>query len=91
MRTSLNEIKNIEDYLFLTAEPEERVLFEARMLLQPELKQNVSVQQMIYEMIRLYSRKQLKQEIENVHRQLFEKPVHKDFANRIRRYFSAKP
>ena len=91
MRTSLNEIKNIEDHLFLTAERGDTVLFEAKLLLQPGLKQNVSVQQMIYELIRQYSRKQLRAEIENVHKQFFEKPVHNDFATRIRRYFSAKP
>ena len=90
MRTSLNEIKNIEDHLFLTAEPEDAALFEAKLLLQPDLKQQVSVQQMIYDLIRQYSREKLREEIGNVHRQLFEKASHKNFATRIRRYFSPK-
>ena len=46
MRTSLNEIRQIEDYL-LWKSPENELLFEAKKLLDPEWEEKVFWQQQV--------------------------------------------
>jgi len=88
MRTSLNEIREIEEYLLKYSTPESRLVFEARMILQPELLQKATEQKRIYDLLRKYSRKQLKTEIEAVHKNLFTAPEHKSFRNKILSLFT---
>jgi hypothetical protein len=87
MRTSLNEIKQIDDYLFRHATEADNLLFEARLILQPTLPEKVLWQQRTYEIIRQYSRRKLKAEIETVHQQLFNEPEHHSFSRKIRAFF----
>ncbi|WP_143774197.1 hypothetical protein [Niastella vici] len=87
MRTSLNEIRQIDDYLLKYAGEADALLFEARLLLQPALRETMLWQQKTYEIIRQYSRRQLKAEIETVHQQLFTGPEHLSFRKRIMRLF----
>ncbi|GAL85537.1 hypothetical protein MYP_2766 [Sporocytophaga myxococcoides] len=88
MRTSLNEIREIEEYLLKYSTPEFRLVFEARILLQPELQEKVNEQKQVYDLIRKYSRKQLKTEIETVHDKLFTASEHKTFRQRILNLFT---
>ncbi len=90
MRTSLNEIRQLEDYLLRQAGPEEVVLFEARLLLQPDLAEKAAWQQRAYGIIRAYGRKQLRAEIEAAHRKLFTAPEHEPFRRRIFRLFKPR-
>jgi hypothetical protein len=85
MKTSLNELRNIEAYVLKEMSPQEQVLFEARMLLQPELHKNVAFQKQTYNLIRNYSRNKLKAEIEAAHQQLFSQPKY----NRFREYIAS--
>jgi hypothetical protein len=87
MRTSLNETRQIDDYLFKYAGAADAFLFEARLILQPELQETMQWQQRTYELIQQYSRRQLKQEIEAVHQHLFSEPEHASFRQRIRSFF----
>ena len=87
MRTSLNDIKQIDDYLLQYAGKTDRALFEARLILQPALEENLLWQQKTYDIIRQYSRRQLKAEIETVHQQLFTGPEHLSFSQRIMALF----
>lgn len=88
MRTSLNEIKEIEEYLLKYSSTESRLVFEARMILQPELQQKASEQKQIYDLLRKYSRKQLKTEIEAAHNIMFTAPEHKNFRHKILSLFT---
>lgn len=90
MRTSLNDIKHIDDYLLQYAGKADRALFEARLLLQPALQENLAWQQKTYDIIKAYSRRRLKEEIESVHQQLFTEPEHIPFRRRILSIFSKK-
>lgn len=87
MKTSLNELQDIETYLLNEMKPDERLLFEARMLLQDELRKNTAWQKQAYQFIQRYSRKKLKAEIEAVHQQLFKKPEHQSFREYIAALF----
>eukprot|EP01037_Dinobryon_pediforme_P016255 gene16255-16434_t len=81
MRTSLTEIKLIDDYLFNCAAPGDAVLLDAMLLIDSELPEKISWQQQTHVVIKNYSRKMLKSEIKAVHRQLFNQPEHLGFKN----------
>jgi hypothetical protein len=84
MKTSLNETRLIEMHLAGKAPAEERLLFEARLILQPDLRRNMHWQQKTYQLVQLYGRQQLKKEIEQVHQALFSPATaHHSFKQKI--------
>jgi hypothetical protein len=87
MRTSLNEIKLIEEHIFGNGDPSDALLFEAMLVLNADLKEQVTWQKKAHELVIEYSRKQLKIEIASVHNQLFGKPEHLSFGLQILRLF----
>ncbi|MGZ3750833.1 MAG: hypothetical protein ACXVB0_15640 [Mucilaginibacter sp.] len=88
MRTSLIETEQIEAHLLQLSKPGDALVFEARLLLEPELYEKLQWQKEAYRMVQLYGRQQLKKEIEAVHQQLFNQPEHISFSQKIRRLFS---
>ncbi len=87
MRTSLNEIKHVEKYLFKQLSAEETLLFEAKLLVNPILRLNVRIQEKIYSLIKMYHRKKLKEEFEIIHENLFSDPARKEFQQSIHQLF----
>jgi hypothetical protein len=87
MRTSLHDIQQIDDYLLKYAGEADCALFETRLILQPSLREQLLWQQKTYAIIRQYSRRQLKAEIEAVHQQLFSEPEHVSFRRKILNLF----
>ena len=87
MRTSLNNIAQTEARLFNKQHPGDALLFDARLLLDTDLQADVSAQKQIYALVQQYGRRQLKQEIEAVHQQLFTQPEHLSFKQKIARIF----
>ncbi|HEY0244880.1 MAG TPA: hypothetical protein VGC01_04900 [Mucilaginibacter sp.] len=88
MTTSWNETEQIETYLNGFNDNGEALIFEAKTLLDPSLQDKIYWQQKTYELIQRYGRKQLKQEIEAIHQQLFTKPEHSGFRQKIRLLFT---
>ena len=88
MRTSLIETEQIEAQLTQRSEPGDQLLFEARLLLEPELGEKMQWQQEAYRMIKLHGRDQLKKEIEAIHLKLFTQKEHVSFSQKIRRLFT---
>ena len=88
MRTSLVETEQIEAHLLQLSEPGEALVFEARLLLDPELREKAKWQKEAYRIVNLYGRDQLKQEIAAVHQKLFTQPEHLSFGQKIRRLFT---
>lgn len=88
MKTSWNELRLTEDYLLSRLPGQERALFEARLILEPALKNGLYWQQKTSELVRAYGREQLRKEIEQVQQQLFTAPEYASFARRIRSFFS---
>lgn len=87
MRTSLNDIRIIENYLAGKLDPEESLLLQARLLTDPVLKLNVYVQQKVHSILLLYHRQKLIEEIEEVHQRLFGDPGKGNFQRRIFQLF----
>jgi hypothetical protein len=87
MRTSLNNIKIIDDYLLGRMAPEDLPLFEANMLLNSDLSDDVKYQQSTYSIIRQYSRQNIKSEIKAIQETLATAPEHVGFMRSIGNLF----
>jgi len=83
MRTSLNNIKTIDDYLLGNMAPGDALLFEANMLLNSDLPDDMKHQQNTYAIIRQYSSQKIKAEIVAVQKILATAPQHRGFMHRI--------
>jgi hypothetical protein len=88
MRTSLNEIKMIEDHVVKKLSAEEELLFQARLILYPSLKDKVMWQEKVYSLVQSYGRKKLKEEIGEVHHKMFSAPEHEGFRKKIFNLFT---
>jgi hypothetical protein len=87
MPTSLTEIAEIDDHLFNREQPGEALLFEAKLILSPELKDRVMWQKQTLNLVQQYGRNNLRTQIAAVHRQLFSLPQHQSFAQKVMRLF----
>jgi len=89
MRTSLNEIKLIDDHLFNTGTTEDELLFDAMLILNPALQSQVMWQKKSHFIVQQYSRKKLRAEIKAAHQKLFNENRYKTFRNRIMHFFDS--
>ena len=90
MRTSLIETEQIEAHLLQLSNPGDALVFEARLLLEPELQEKMQWQKETYSIVKRYGRYQVKKEIEAVHQQLFTQTQHQSFSQKIRQLFSKR-
>jgi hypothetical protein len=88
MRTSLNNIKAIDDYLSGSMAPGDALLFEAKMLLNNDLRDDVQLQQNTYSIIRQYGRQSIRAEILTIQQTLSTAPQHRGFMQRIKSIFN---
>jgi len=86
----LNEIKLIDDHIFHKGTVEDRLLFDAMLIISPGLNNQMEWQRKTHAIVEQYGRKKLKAEIEAVHRQLFTGPAHLTFRQKILDLFSKK-
>ena len=87
MRTSLNKVKRIDQYLFNLLPGEETLLMEAELLLNKELLEEVEWQKKTYAAVRDYGRKQLKKELSEIFEILEKAPEHRGFIDRVYQLF----
>jgi hypothetical protein len=84
MRTDLNEIARIDQYLFHQFREEEGKRFEAQLLINYALAEKVEAQRLAHRLIRQYSRKQELEKIEGIYQQLRKEPA---FAQQLKTIF----
>jgi len=87
MKTLWNETRQIERHLTGKTDAGNALLFEAQLILDPDLGDKVMWQRKTYAIIQDYSRMQLKNEIDAVHQKLFTTDEHISFRQKIRRLF----
>lgn len=90
MTTSLIETAQIDAYLSGIVQPGDALVFEARLLLDAELSDKLQWQQKALGLVKLYGQRQLRREIEDIHRQLFTLPEHAGFKQKIKRLFTGR-
>ena len=87
MRISLNNIREIESYIEGTMDRNEAVLFEEKMRSDSLLRLNVSLQEKVLDIVRMYHRKRLKIELEELHQRMFSDPGKAAFRKSVMRIF----
>ena len=87
MKISWNETRYIERYSNNELSKEEKILFEAQLVLDPRFKLNVGLLKQIHALIKLYGRRKMKAEIGKIHHKLFHNPEHIIFQQRIQQLF----
>jgi len=87
---TLRETKEIDRYLLDKLSPASKLLFEARLLIDPTLKLRVEWQQKLYAIIKRSGRRQMKSEVARVHHQLFNDPAKREFQLNVFQLFSKK-
>jgi hypothetical protein len=88
MRTSLSDIKAIEEYLNGTLPIQDRLLFEARLLLSKELRKNVALQREVYRLLAHHHHLKIKEEFQRTHKRLVSDTTNADFLNELRTIFN---
>jgi anti-sigma-K factor RskA len=87
---TLRETKEIDQYLLGKMSIASRLLFEARLLIDPTLKLRVEWQQRLYSIIKRSGRREMKSEVARIHRQLFSDPAKREFQTNVFQLFSKK-
>ena len=87
---TLREIKGIDRYLSGKLETASRLLFEARLLIDPQLSIRMKYQEKLYAIIKESGRRALKSEIARIHYQLFNDPSKRQFQSQIFKLFNKK-
>ena len=87
MVTSQNNIQLIEKYLLGGFSPADKFLFEAKLILNPELRKELSFQKKTYKLVRMYHRQRLKEELEEFHQRIFSDPKNMNFRQTIFQIF----
>lgn len=90
MKTSLSETESIEKYLLQTAGPEDSALFQAKLILDQELKSKIEWQKRTYLLIREYGRRQVRAEISGAEIQFFQDSRERGLVEKILSLFSRK-
>ena len=89
MRTSLNEIKEIENFLQEKADVMDSLIFEAKLITQPQLRLHVHLQQKITRLVQLFHHKKMRADLEEIHKLLFADPNKAAFQQEIFHHFNS--
>ncbi len=87
MKTSQNNTRLIEKYLNGSLSPADRFLFESRLVIDPVLKRDFHFQKKTLQLIKMYHRERLKEELETLHQQIFNNPDKMNFRLSINQLF----
>lgn len=83
----MNETQHIEQYLNRALAPEDHLLMEAQLIIDPTLRDKVLWQERSHLLIKAYSRKQIRSEIEKAHQRLFSESRFSAFRKKIQHIF----
>jgi len=85
MRKELFETEQIEKYLLHQLSKEEKQQFETNMLRNPLLADKVDAQLRVYQLIRIFSRRQERNRLEMIYRRLLQET---SFAQQLKNIFA---
>jgi hypothetical protein len=85
---TLHEIQEIEKYLDGRLNTPSKMVFEARLLIDPVLRFSVECQRKLHSIVRLSGRRKIKVEADRIHHQLFSNPAKQAFQHSVFQFFS---
>jgi hypothetical protein len=87
MKTSWSDIQIAEDYLEGKLNPQDKLVVDAQLIINPGMRLNITLQQKIHKLTRAFGRKKIKAEIESVHHRLFNDPDKTFFRESVHHLF----
>lgn len=87
MKISVSDSQQMDLYLLKQLAPEDKLLMDARFVLNPALHETLQWQQQVHALVQMRGRKQLKAQIKAVEDKLFNAPEHVSFRERVWRLF----
>ena len=72
--TSWNDIAYIEKYLFGELSDTERIIFESKLSQDTSLNVKVGLQRKLFDLLRQYNRRKLKEQVAEIHERIFNDP-----------------
>lgn len=87
MKTSLDNLQWMEGCLLEQANGSDQALFEAKLLLDPALREEAYWQRRTYAIVRQYGRRQFRSELDQLHQILFTAPQHRSFRDKVLGFF----
>jgi hypothetical protein len=88
MRTSLTEIRTMEQYLDGTLPPGDRLVFEAKLITDREWALNTRLQQTLMSILNLFQRKHTRQQVIAIHDKLFNSGEKAAFRSKVTSIFN---
>jgi len=85
MRNDLIEIEQIEKYLSQQLNDDEKLRFEARMIIDTSFTEKVEAQKQVHKFVRIFSRRQQRSKLEIIYRQLLHET---QFAEQLKNIFA---
>ena len=86
MKTSLTDIIKTEYYLCGGLSPEESLIFQARLVVDQELRKNTRFHKMVHRITCLYARKRAKSELERLYQRLLSHPGKATIRNSVNKF-----
>ena len=89
MKTSWTEISTTEKYLKSRLSSEDQIVFERKLATDEKLRQHVKAHKQVHFIVRLFQRRRVKQQLENIHREIFNDPAKTDYQTGILKLFKS--
>ena len=89
MRSSLNKIQEAEQFIQKQLPSDETLVYEAKLLTSPLMRWNTAVLKFTLRLVKLYHRKKLKKDVNEVHQNLFSQGSNSDLKNQIQKIFQS--
>lgn len=87
MKTSATDTTQIDRYLLQQLPAGDKLVFDARLMLCPQLQDTVSWQRKVHQLVRIRGRQQLKAQIKGVEEIVFSQPEYSGFRQKVLRWF----
>ncbi|MES2678978.1 MAG: hypothetical protein V4635_03795 [Bacteroidota bacterium] len=84
----MNETQLIENYLFDRLSPEDKLLMDARLLVNNELREKILWQNQSYQLVNQHGRKKLREEIEALSTKIFSEQKFSSLRKKIFQIFN---
>ena len=89
MKTSMSDVIQTEKFILGELPPDERVLFETRLVLETDLRFNTLYHRLVHRLVAFNHRRKIKRELENIHERLFQDPNKLHFKESVLKHFKS--
>lgn len=87
MKTSAPDTQQIDRYLLRQLPAGDKLVFDAKLMLCPELQETAEWQSKAHQLVKLRGRRQLQEQIKAVEQTIFNQPEYSSFRQKIWRLF----